>query len=228
MIKAIREWGEALIIAIVLALFIRAFFLQAFKIPSGSMLETLQIGDQLLVNKILYGVKIPFTDILLINFSDPKHNDVIVFEYPKDPSKDYIKRVIGVPGDTIEIRDKELYRNGEKIEESYIQHKDPRIKKRPEDPNSLALAKEQEFLAEGGMYEKYFDSGFTWIRDNFGPITVPENHYFVMGDNRDSSQDSRYWGFVHRNKVVGKAWILYWSWKSFSDIRWSRIGNLVR
>lgn len=190
----LKEYAEALIVAFILAFIIRSFVIQAFKIPSGSMLQTLQIGDHLLVNKFIYGVRIPFTDTFVAHFASPQFKDVIVFEFPEDPSKDFIKRVIGTPGDILEMRDKVLYRNGEKLDEPYIQHTDPRIQFR---------------------------------RDSFGPITVPAGKYFVMGDNRDESYDSRFWGYVDLNKIEGKALILYWSWEGFSNIRWNRIGNLV-
>ena len=190
----LKEYAEALIVAFILAFFIRSFIIQAFKIPSGSMLQTLQIGDHLLVNKFIYGIRVPFTDTFVAHFSHPKFKDVIVFEFPEDPSKDFIKRVIGTPGDVLEMRGKVLYRNGEKLNEPYTQHSDPRIQPR---------------------------------RDNFGPITVPPDKYFVMGDNRDESYDSRFWGYVDTNKIEGKALILYWSWEGFSNIRWNRIGNFV-
>ncbi|MBT8762636.1 signal peptidase I [Desulfohalobiaceae bacterium Ax17] len=192
--KILKEYAEALIVALILAFFIRSFVVQAFKIPSGSMLQTLQIGDHLLVNRFIYGLKIPFTDTYIVKFSDPKFQDIIVFEFPEDPSKDFIKRVIGVPGDVIEIRNKEVWRNGQKLNEPYVQHTDPRII-----PH----------------------------RDNFGPIKVPEGKYFVMGDNRDESYDSRFWGFVDRDKILGKAWIIYWSWAGFKHVRWDRIGHLI-
>lgn len=190
----LKEYGEALLVALVLAFFIRSFVVQAFKIPSGSMLQTLQIGDHLLVTKFAYGLKIPFTDIMIYEREGPQHGDIIVFDYPEDPSKNYIKRVIGTPGDVIEMRDKQLFRNGELLREPYVQHVRPSI-----DPR----------------------------RDNFGPITVPEDKYFVLGDNRDESSDSRFWGFVDRKAIAGKALILYWSWGSLTDIRWERIGRLV-
>ena len=191
----LKEYAEALIVALVLAFFIRSFVVQAFKIPSGSMLQTLQIGDHLLVTKFAYGVKIPFTNVMVVERDGPKHGDIIVFEFPEDPSKDFIKRVIGLPGDVIEIRDKQVFRNGVPLQETYIQHVD----------------------AASGVPR----------RDNFGPVMVPENKYFVMGDNRDESYDSRFWGFVERNTIAGKALILYWSWASLTDIRWERIGQLV-
>lgn len=190
----LKEYAEALFVALILAFFIRSFVVQAFKIPSGSMLQTLQIGDHLLVNKFTYGLKIPFTHKVVLPLSDPEFQDIVVFEFPEDTSKDFIKRIIGLPGDTIQIRDKKLFRNGSEVEEPYVQHTDASIVPR---------------------------------RDNFGPITVPEGKYFVMGDNRDESYDSRFWGFVDRNKIEGRAWILYWSWQGFSNIRWNRIGQTV-
>ena len=195
-----RENIEAILIAVVLALFIRTFVVQAFKIPSGSMLETIQLGDHILVNKFIYGVKVPFVNKTLISIKDPKREDIIVFTPPHEPDKDYIKRVIGIGGDVIEIKDKKLYRNGEYVTGPYEIHTDPRIIPRSMNP-----------------------------RDNFGPITVPKDHLFMMGDNRDNSQDSRFWGFVKLDKVKGKAFIIYWSWnKENFGVRWGRIGNLMK
>lgn len=194
--KMLKEYSEALIIAFILAMIIRTFFIQAFKIPSGSMLDTLLIGDHLLVSKIVYGVKVPFTDNYLVTFSEPDHEDIIVFEFPEDPSKDFIKRVVGLPGDVLEIKDKTLYRNGEEVQETYVQHTDPSVRSGP--------------------------------RDNMPPTTIPERTYFVMGDNRDESYDSRFWGPVEKGKIKGKAWILYWSWGGVADIRWGRIGSFIQ
>jgi signal peptidase I len=192
----LKEYVEALAVAVILALVIRSSVIQAFKIPSGSMLETLQIGDHLLVNKFLYGLKLPFTNIVVLPISDPAFQDVIVFEFPEDPSKDFIKRVMGLPGDTIEIKDKVVYRNGAKVDEPYTQFK------HPDSDSDL---------------------------ENFGPITVPKDKYFCMGDNRDESYDSRRWGFVDRSKIKGKAWRIYWSWgDSPISVRWERIGKLVQ
>lgn len=196
-----RENIEAIVIALVLALFIRTFIVQAFKIPSGSMLPTLLIGDHILVNKFIYGVKIPFTDIKLIDIKNPERGDVIVFIYPEDESKDYIKRVIGLPGDTIKIVNKRILLNGEKYQDEFGVYTDPKTFKR-------------------GQYNGN--------RDNFGPITVPPDSLFVMGDNRDHSSDSRFWGFVNINKVKGKAFIIYWSWeRMFKNFRLTRIGRLI-
>jgi signal peptidase I len=195
----VREYAEAIIIAIILALIIRTFVVQAFKIPSGSMIPTLVIGDHILVNKFLFGVKIPFTDRILFSFDTPEQRDIIVFKYPEDEDKDFIKRVVGTPGDRISLRDKVLYVNDIPMVEPYIQHTDSSILPAVLHP-----------------------------RDNFGPITVPPDQYFVMGDNRDQSLDGRFWGFVNREKVKGKAFFIYWSWdRENTNVRWNRLGKTV-
>ena len=208
--KTCKEYAEALLIALILAFFIRSFVVQAFKIPSGSMLETLQIGDHLLVNKFLYGVKLPLLRTTLIPVTKPHSQDIIVFKYPEDPSKDFIKRVIGIPGDTIVIKDQNVFRNGKKLKEPYVQHTSSRINHTPFPMN---LWPPHRYVPEA--------------RDNLGPIEVPEGKYFVMGDNRDESYDSRFWGFVDHQAVVGKAWRIYWSWRGLQEIRWTRIGDYV-
>lgn len=203
----LREYAEAIIIAILLALIIRAFIVQAFKIPSGSMKPTLLIGDHILVNKFIYGIKIPFWNKELIHFSDPKRQDIIVFRYPVDPSKDFIKRVIGLPGDTVCIRDKVVFVNEQRLQEPYAVFNESKIM-----PAALSP------------------------RDNLGPIIVPPNSLFVMGDNRDESYDSRFWKFVDIKELKGKAFIIYWSWNrdgeftwkaNDSYVRWNRIGKLL-
>jgi signal peptidase I len=211
--KTLKDYAEALIIALVLAFFIKSFVVQAFKIPSGSMLETLQIGDHLLVNKFTYGVKVPFTNKFIFDVGDPEHGDIVVFKYPVDTSTDFIKRVIGVPGDRIAIKDKKLIRNGELVSEDYTQFTDPRI---------LSTCAE---LPQG-------ESWTCPCRDNIDEFTVPEGKYFCMGDNRDGSKDSRCWGYVDRKFIVGKAWIIYWSWdwpqgKGIERVRFERIGTLL-
>ncbi len=206
-----REYLEAAIIAVLLALFIRAFVVQAFKIPSGSMKPTLLIGDHILVNKFVYGVKIPFTDHSIFQIKKPKRGDIVVFKWPRNEKKDFIKRVIGVAGDTIEIRDDALYVNNEKIETKYVgMYRD----------RDIGRAHQYlEFLGETNHYilDVYKKN------EDFGPQVVSENAIFVMGDNRDQSLDSRYWGFVSLNKLKGKAFIIYWSWP-----HWKRLGHLVR
>jgi len=198
--SVVREYAEAILIAVVLALFIRTFIVQAFKIPSGSMENTLLVGDHLLVNKFIYGVKIPFINKNIIDITDPKRGDIVVFRYPEDKSKDFIKRVIGIGGDKIEIKKKQVYVNDRPIDEPYAQFK----------------AGETSFF------------GFQKGRD-FGPFDVPEGHIFVMGDNRDNSHDSRFWGTVDISEIKGKAFILYWSWdRGNSSVRFSRLGNIIR
>ena len=200
----VREYVEAILIALLLALFIRTFIVQAFKIPSGSMLPTLQIGDHILVSKFSYALKVPFSGSSLASFSDPEHGDIIVFKYPVKPDVDYIKRVVGVAGDRIEIKDKEVFVNGELYEIQHAIHLD----------NSINQSS----------------------RDNYGPITVPPKSVFVMGDNRDNSHDSRFWGFVNYKAIRGKAFIIYWSWdiqhspfswKRLQSIRWDRLGDTI-
>jgi signal peptidase I len=195
----VREYAEAILVALLLALFIRTFVVQAFKIPSGSMLNTLLIGDHILVNKFIYGIKNPFSGNTWIPVKKPARGDIIVFKYPINPAQDYIKRVVGVAGDQIEIKNKKVYVNGELQDESY------------------AIFLDNKILSPG-----------TQSRDNMEMITVPANSLFVMGDNRDNSYDSRFWKFVDLKAVKGKAFIFYWSWdKVNTSVRWNRIGNLV-
>jgi signal peptidase I len=197
--SVIREYAEAIVIAVILALFIRTFVVQAFKIPSGSMEPTLLVGDHILVNKFIYGIELPFTDIRLFSIHHPERGDIIVFVYPVEPDKDFIKRVIGLPGDTVEIRNKQVYINGKLLNDSYAVHVE----------NTMFPANVQP-------------------RDNFGPIRVPAGKYFVMGDNRDRSYDSRFWGFVDAGAIKGKAFIIYWSKKNhFYDVRWKRLGKII-
>src|SRR2546425_3433327 len=174
-----REYAEAIIMALVLALFIRTFIVQAFKIPSGSMIPTLQIGDHILVNKFVYGVRIPYFGKLIVPVEKPRRGDVVVFIYPQDEDKDFIKRVVGVEGDSVEVRDKRLFVNGEPVSDPYAH------------------------FAEGE------DGRTVAPRDNFGPFKVPAGYIFVMGDNRDHSYDSRFWGPVALDKVKGKAFLIY-------------------
>ncbi len=194
------EYTKAIVTALLLALFIRAYFVQAFKIPSGSMIPTLLIGDHILVNKFIYGTKLPFSDKRILVFRKPKRGDIIVFKYPEDPSRDFIKRVIAVEGDVIESKNKIIYVNGQPVQEPYIQHTDSST--RPAGIES---------------------------RDNFGPYIVPKDKYFMMGDNRDQSYDSRYWGYVDMKDIRGKALIIYWSWDNKRHLpRIERIGKLIR
>ena len=195
----IREYAESIAIAVLLALVIRTYLVQAFKIPSGSMEDTLAIGDHLLVSKFMYGTKIPFADTRVLTIREPRQGDVIVFEYPEDPSKDFIKRVVGVPGDVVEGKDKKVYVNGTHYQNPHEVHKEKDIIPKELNP-----------------------------RDTFGPVTVPPDSYFVMGDNRDRSYDSRFWKFVRRDQIKGLAFIKYWSWdRDKLRPRFSNIGRLI-
>ena len=195
----LREYVEAIVYALLLTVALRAFVLQAFRIPSESMLDTLLVGDYLFVNKLDYGPKVPFTETRLPGLRPPKRGDVIVFQFPQDPTKDFIKRAIGTGGRTLEIRDKVVNVDGVPLREPYVRHSDSMV--RP-----------------GG-----FD-----VRDNFGPVTVPRGELFMMGDNRDNSNDSRYWGTLKMDLVKGRAMFLYWSWDGDRNWpRWNRIFNPI-
>ncbi len=195
-----REYLEAIVIAVLLALMIRTVVIQAFTIPSGSMMDTLLVGDYILVNKFIYGSEIPFTNRHLPGIRQPRRSDIIVFRYPQDESRDFIKRIIGAPGDTVQVRDNRVYVNGQLLEEPYVR------------PGS--------FPATPSNHCSYVYA--------CEPIVVPPGSYFVMGDNRDNSQDSRYWGFVKRSKIRGKAFIIYWSWNGESHwLRWRRLGRYL-
>jgi signal peptidase I len=215
--SVLREYAEAIIVAMLLAFAIRVFVVQAFKIPSGSMIPTLLIGDHILVSKLSYGLQWPgdckfrmtfppvtcYASRIVVSFGEPQRGDVIVFRYPEDEEKDFIKRIVGLPGDRIEIRNKIVYVNGTPLQDkAYTQRVDP------------------------GVID-----GTTNPRDNFGPVTVPEHAYFVMGDNRDQSLDSRFWGFVSDHKIKGKAFRIYWSWSGQGDwrqwVRWERLGKAI-
>jgi len=186
--RSFQETVEVFLSALVLALIIRAFAIQAFKIPSSSMEDTLLIGDHLLVNKFIYGVRNPFNNQVLIPVREPRRDEIFVFRFPLDPSRDFVKRCIGLPGDTIEIRDKQLYRNGQLVEQPYAVHKDMRL-----------FSRKSKWATED---EKQ--------RDNFKPFKVPEGQYFAMGDNRDLSNDSRFWGTVPAKELRGTPVLIYW------------------
>ncbi len=201
--KFIKEYVEPIVIAILIALFIRTFIVQAFKIPSSSMEPTLLVGDHILVNKFIYGVRIPLTDTKLFQFKKPQRGDIIVFIYPRDHSKDFIKRVIGMEGEKVEILRNKIYINDKLIDDPW------------------------------GQYNEQSN----WIRylqpmERYGPEIVPKNSLLVLGDNRDNSQDSRFWGFVDVNAVKGKAFIIYFSLDWYAQnllekIRWGRLGKLI-
>ena len=196
----VREYVEAALWALIITLFLRAFVIQAFRIPSESMKDTLLVGDFLFVNKFEYGAKIPFTHIRLPGLRQPKRGDVIVFQFPQDPSKDFIKRCVATGGETVEIKNKQVSVNGVTLREPYTIHTDPLVK----------------------------PAGYEY-RDNYGPYTVPPGELFMMGDNRDNSNDSRYWGTLDMDLVKGRAMFLYWSWDGQKTWpRWNRILRMIR
>jgi signal peptidase I len=196
----IREYVEAALWALVITLFLRAFVIQAFRIPSESMRDTLLVGDFLFVNKFEYGAKIPFTQIRLPGLRKPKRGDVIVFQFPQDPSKDFIKRCIATGNETLSVHDKTVSINRTPLVEPYTIHTDPAIRTASQDQ-----------------------------RDNFGPYAVPAGNMFMMGDNRDNSNDSRYWGPLEMNLVKGRAVFLYWSWDPDKHWpRWNRLLHLIK
>jgi signal peptidase I len=189
--STLREYFESIVIAVILALFIRTFVVQAFKIPTGSMEENLLIGDHLLVNKFVFGPTETGAERTLLPVGTIKRRDIIVFKYPEDPERDFIKRVIGLPGETVEVREKKVYINGTALDEPYVHFLAP-----PSAPSEL-----HEVTS--------FD-----VRERFGPVTVPADQYFMMGDNRDNSADSRYWGFLRRDYIKGRALVIYWSYQA--------------
>jgi signal peptidase I len=199
--KFVKEYLEPIVIAVLIALFIRTFVVQAFKIPSSSMEPTLLVGDYILVNKFIYGIRIPYTNTKYFQFKKPHRGDVIVFIFPLDPSKDFIKRVIGTEGEKVEIIHNKIYINDRLIDDPW------------------------------GHFEK---RGFEDLQsmENFGPVVVPRDSLFVLGDNRYNSEDSRFWGFLRLNAVLGKAFIFYFSWNRnaenlFDKVRWKRIGKMI-
>lgn len=211
--STVREYFESIVVAVILALFIRTFVVQAFKIPTGSMEPNLLIGDHLLVNKFVFAPTATGAERVLLPMRTVRRGDVIVFKYPEEPDRDFIKRVIGLPGETVEVRDRRVLIDGEPIEDPYAHYLFPA-------------------MSGGG-------SGFD-VRQRYGPVTVPDGHYFMMGDNRDNSEDSRYWGFLPQQYVKGRALMIYWSFGGsdnpaaggsglsslfsiFTDTRWGRI-----
>jgi len=205
-LKGYNKWYVYLGLIVVMSFIpdlVRGFYGQAFKIPSGGMTDTLLIGDHIMVSKLAYGINHPLVDGKLISFDPPQRGDIIVFKYPEDESKNFIKRVIGLPDDTIEIRNKQVWINGTPLVEAYVKHVDPNV------------------IPASGQ-----------PRDNLAPLRVQPDSYFVLGDNRDQSLDSRFWGFVKLSKILGKASVIYWSWygrgNAIDWVRWERIGKEIR
>jgi signal peptidase I len=198
--STVREYFESLVVAVILALFVRTFAFQAFKIPTGSMEPNLLVGDHLLVNKFVFGPVVSEVERTLLPMRAVERGEVLVFKFPEDPERDFIKRVIGLPGETIEFRNQTVFVNGAPLLEPYAHYQ----------------------LPAGGEPGEGSD-----VRRRYGPVTVPANHYFMMGDNRDDSQDSRYWGFLPASFIKGRALFIYWSFGSsdggFLGTRWGRL-----
>jgi signal peptidase I len=204
-----REYFESLVIAVALALFVRTFVFQAFKIPTGSMEPNLLVGDHLIVNKMINAPTMIGLERAILPGRDVRRGDVIVFKYPEDPERDFIKRVIGLPGERLELRRKKVYIDGKPLDESYTHFLEP--------PSPEGSPKKDD------------------VREEYGPVTIPAGQYFMMGDNRDNSQDSRFWGFMPRSYIKGEALFIYFSFKEggsvshlFGDIQWGRLLNRVR
>lgn len=218
------EWVKSLVIAFALFLVIRTFIIEAFRIPTASMENTLLVGDFLLVNKAVYGAQVPGTNVRLPAFGEPERGDVVVFTPPHDPTKNYVKRLVGLPGDTLAMHDKVLYLNGRAVPEPYARHSDPA------DAPAPSMRWQLDYLVDPSQRARYRPS-----RDSWGPIVVPAGHYFFLGDNRDDSEDSRYWGFVDGAAIKGKPLIVYYSFNPrtlshvpwLTEIRWDRIGDGV-
>ena len=226
--STVREYFESIVIAVILALFVRTFLLQAFKIPTGSMENNLLIGDHLLVNKFIDAPTATGLERTLLPIGQIRRGDVLVFKYPVEPDRDFIKRVIGLPGETLELKEKKIYINGKPIDEPYV-----------------------HFLEEPRRNAELSEVTSSDVRENYGPVKVPPNQYFMMGDNRDNSADSRYWGFMPRDYVKGKALLIYWAYESeredyedesasatvkglasvfmhfFTKTRWDRLGRMI-
>jgi len=226
--STVREYFESIVIAVILALFVRTFVLQAFKIPTGSMENNLLIGDHLLVNKFVDAPTASSVERALLPIGEIRRGDVLVFKYPVEPDRDFIKRVIGLPGETLQLKDKKIFINGKPLDEPYVHFLEP-----PRGSSELSEVTSSD------------------VRENYGPVTVPPNQYFMMGDNRDNSADSRYWGFMPRDYVKGKALLIYWSYESeredyedesasaavkglasvfmhfFTKTRWDRLGHVI-
>jgi signal peptidase I len=222
------QWVQTFTIALLVFLFVRAFFVEAFKIPSGSMERTLLPGDFLLVDKLAYGAEVPFTSMRVPGYRTPQRGDVIVFQYPLDETKTYVKRLVGLPGDTLAMREGVLVRNGTVLQEPYVVHSDPDL-----DPGNDQFGWQRHYLVRTAEAAAFGDHP---TRNNWGPLIVPAGKYFALGDNRDNSEDSRYWGFVPAENVRGRPLVVYYSYAPdsaerapwLSSIRWGRVGERVR
>jgi len=237
------DWFRSVVMALFLFLVIRSFFVEAFKIPTGSMEGTLLVGDFLLVNKLVYGAEVPFTGVKLPALRQPGRGDIIVFQWPVDRTKNFVKRIVGLPGDTLQMRNGELIRNGSVLHESYALHTSP-----GSDVSDEEFKWQQAFLLSAhhpvassprtpiGIAPLEASPGYHPSRNNWGPLVVPDKNYFVLGDNRDNSLDSRYWGFVADSLVRGQPMVVYYSYDPdgavkldwLTRVRWKRFGEMIQ
>ena len=221
------EYYEAIVVAVSIALMVRTFVIEPFKIPSGSMIPTLLVGDYLFVSKFAYGHRIPFTRHRVFMINGPKRGDIAVFEFPQDPRKDYIKRIVGIPGDRVAYRNKRLYLNGKIVgyEDNGAYHY---TNERGQQVDSQHFSEKIPALdGDGSVDHPILVRPFAYSQPT--ETVVPPGHYFVMGDNRDNSNDSRYWGFVPDYRLVGEALAIFWSWDNQENtLRWDRLGQEVK
>lgn len=223
---ALWEWAKSLATALVLFFFIRTFLIHTFVIISGSMEDTLLVGDLLLVNRAAIGSRLPGTSFRIPGYSHPKRGDILVFDPPHERNMKLVKRLVGLPGDTLEMRNKVLYLNGKPLNEPYVRHDD----RFGDDTHPWMAWQERYRVPDGG------NGAYRPTRDNWGPIVVPADRYFMLGDNRDTSLDSRYWGFLEGWRLEGRAVLIYFSYQKdpptpfawVRKVRWSRIGDRVR
>lgn len=219
------EWTKSLVIAGIIFLVLRSFIVQTFVITSGSMENTLLVGDFLMVNRAAIGSRVPFTDIRIPGYSEPRRGDVLVFDPPHEAELKLVKRLVGMPGDTLEMRNRVLIINGVPQDEPYVKHQDV-----PDDAHAW-MSWQREYLVSSVDPVTYRPT-----RDNWGPLVVPEGHYFMMGDNRETSLDSRYWGLLEAWRLEGRAVFIYFSYNKESyrpfpwlrEVRWGRIGDGIR
>jgi signal peptidase I len=229
--RRVRWLGDGMLVvvaAVALFLLTKSFLIEAYKIPTGSMERTLLVGDFLLVDKLVYGAEVPFLHTRLPAVRHPRRGDVIVFEYPEDRSKNFVKRLVGAPGDTLAMTDGVLFLNGRAQREQYVSHTDPDF-----DPSEQQFRWQNRWLVQTAEAAR---TGYHPSRNNWGPLIVPVESYFVLGDNRDNSLDSRYWGFVPDSLVRGRPLLVYWSYAPdsaspfafLSAVRGERVGRVVR
>lgn len=242
-LRFLWEWLRSVTIALGLFLVVRSFFIEAFKIPTGSMEGTLLVGDFLLVNKLVYGADLPFTGMKLPALRAPQRGDVIVFQWPVDRSKNFVKRIVGMPGDTLEMKQGNLVRNGAPQREPYVSHTSPGMDVADDEfnwqlayllgANSPVRVPPRSPLSVGTLEAR---SGYHPTRNNWGPLVVPRGNYFVLGDNRDNSLDSRYWGWVADSLVRGQPLVVYYSYDPdggvkldwLTRVRWKRFGEMIQ